>query len=111
MQEHEPDALRAVSPLRLTEPLTIRRADEISKALLEALDATDALTLALPDEGAVDLSFVQIVEAARIEAQRLGKTIALEAPAAGSLHKLLQDAGFLATPATSTFWLTSGASR
>lgn len=111
MQDHEPGAPSAVSQLRLSEPLTIRRADEISKTLLDALTDTDALALALPDEGAVDLSFVQIVKAARVEAQRLGKTIALEAPASGALLNVLQDPGFLAAPSTSTFWLTSGASR
>lgn len=111
MQEHDTPVIEAASTLRLSGPLTIRRADEIAETLLGAMDACEALMLDLPEDGAFDLSFVHIVEAARVHARAQGKAIALASPATGPLLQILNDAGFLSAPTTSTFWLESGASR
>jgi MFS superfamily sulfate permease-like transporter len=111
MQEHDTETAETVSTLRLSAPLTIRRADEIAEALLGAIEANEALALDLPEDGPFDLSFVQIVEAARVHARAQGKTITLASPAAGPLLQILDDAGFLSASTTSTFWLESGASQ
>jgi hypothetical protein len=111
MQELDTDAAGEVATLRLNAPLTIRRADEIADELLTAIEGNEALALDLPEEGPSDVSFVQIVEAARVHAKAQGKSIALKSPASGPLLQVLQDAGFLSAPTTSTFWLTNGASQ
>jgi anti-anti-sigma regulatory factor len=111
MQEHDTDAAGEAATLRLTAPLTIRRADEIAETLLGAIEQNKALLLDLPEEGPFDISFLQVIEAARIHAREQGKTLALTAPVEGMLLDLLDSTGFLASPTSSTFWTESGATQ
>lgn len=58
-----------------------------------------------------DLTFLQLVEAARCSAARAGTQIALRQPAAGAVLEILQRAGFLADPPDerTRFWLCMAA--
>lgn len=96
------------SLLSLASPLTIRRADAIGGALLAAMHDSTVVSLDLPEDGSFDLSFVQVVEAARIHARAQGKHLSLATPASGPLLALLEGTGFLSNPDSSSFWVHSG---
>lgn len=92
----------------LPPPLTIRHADALRDAILAAFETRSEVVLNVPADAAVDLSFVQLVESARIHAGRSGRSISLAAPAEGALLEVLQAAGFLKTHETTSFWLHRG---
>jgi STAS domain len=98
----------AGSRVDLPPPLTIRHAEALRGAILAALEAGDQVVLNVPSDAAVDLSFVQLVESARIYAGRKGCSISLATPAEGVLLDVLQAAGFLKTRETTSFWLHRG---
>jgi len=103
-----PTTDKSGSNIDLQPPLTIRHAGVLREAILAALDANSEVVLNVPADTAVDLSFVQLLEAARIYAERNGRSISLAAPAEGSLLEVLQAAGFLKTDKTTSFWLHRG---
>ncbi len=90
-------------------PLTIRQAHELKQLVLGALKDCSALTLRLPSGSAVDLSFVQLIEAARVYAVRAGIRLSLANPAEEELVHLLQSAGL--PPAAQTFWSSAEQTR
>ncbi|MCW2286065.1 STAS domain-containing protein [Rhodoblastus acidophilus] len=91
----------------LSEDLTIRNIQNVQRDLLERLAGQDSLELVVEDEAKVDLSFVQLLMAARPYAQSQGKTVRLARPAAGNLRRVLERAGALSrpTPDAARFWL------
>ena len=74
--------------------LTAALAQDCRVVVIDAADAAE-----------VDLSFVQLIEAARISAAQTGRELVLAAPAAGSLRSALERAGFLQPPDRRAFWL------
>lgn len=86
--------------------ITVRSAAVFRQHLLEALEADDQIELDVTDVSDVDLSFVQMLHAAREQARRSGKTVRLSAPAGDAIVALLDRAGFLAapTPDDLDFW-------
>jgi hypothetical protein len=111
MQEHDTVAGSPAAAVELAPPLTIRQARETADAISAALATNEAVSLVLPDVGPFDLAFVQVVEAARLEAAARGQRLSLAAPASGDLLQLLERAGFAAAPSTSTFWTGNGVLR
>lgn len=87
-------------------PLTIRQAHALKQLILDALKGCSTLTLRLPESSAADLSFVQLVESARIYAARNAIDLSLAGPADGELLELINSAGL--APAAQTFWLCQG---
>jgi hypothetical protein len=89
---------------------TIRSA-ELTYAQLSEMTARHAVVEI--DCGAAqdaDLSLVQLILAARMSAQRAGKTVVLARPASGALLDVLQRGGFLSAvtdkaTADQAFWL------
>lgn len=93
--------------VRLSGPLTIRRAGELRDALLAALGSHQSIILELQDDAEADISFVQLLLAARQSARAQGKQIALKQPSAGSLLAVLNGGGFIDAD-TAGFWTQGG---
>ncbi|NLR73171.1 STAS domain-containing protein [Novosphingobium sp. ERN07] len=89
------------------ESANIRAIEGIRTTLLEAFQLHDDLELDVSQVAEADLSFLQLIEAARKFAATEGKRIRLTAPATASLAALLDRAGILAgDPAgIDDFWL------
>lgn len=88
--------------------LTVRDIQQVHGLILKALTATDHINLAFPDDAPADLSFIQVVESARLYADLNGKTVTLARPASPQVRKVLERGGFLAGASAnrySSFWL------
>jgi hypothetical protein len=92
--------------LRCAGDLTIRTASATHEALCSEFQSRDEITLDLAQTGDVDLTFVQLVESARLTAIRQSKKLSLVATASGALLDVLERGGFVG-PGTSgsAFWL------
>jgi hypothetical protein len=75
--------------------------------IVEAMEGSSSLQLAIPADASVDLSFLQIVEAARLKSNEQGKSLSLLEPASGELRRALDRSGLLtaATISDRSFWL------
>jgi hypothetical protein len=75
--------------------------------LIEAMDGSTDIQLAIPTDAVADLSFLQIIEAARLRANEQGKSLSLLEPASGELRRALDRSGLMttATIADRSFWL------
>ncbi|MEO3387226.1 STAS domain-containing protein [Mesorhizobium sp. CAU 1741] len=93
--------------VRLSGPLTIRRAGEIRDTLLAALASHQSTTLELQDDAEADISFVQLLLAAQQSARAQGKQLALKQPSAGPLLAVLDSGGFIDAD-TAGFWTKRG---
>lgn len=93
--------------LALGECANLQGIDGIRTRLLEAFDAHGQIELDMSGVGDADLSFLQVIEAARKLAEREGKCLSLAAPASTQLRALLGRAGMLADDLSDTreFWL------
>ena len=80
--------------ISLPEVLSIRTASEVYAKIIDQFRDSNNIILSLPENAEADLSFLQLVEAARRQAKATGKTFTLSAPASGSLLKVLERAGF-----------------
>ncbi|MBX9455098.1 MAG: STAS domain-containing protein [Rhizobium sp.] len=92
--------------LQLEPILTIRHGSVLKDKLLAALSRSDAVELSIDKNSEADLSFVQLIEAARLQASRQGKALSLASPVEGSVLETLERAG-LTTAMTSqsrAFW-------
>ena len=95
------------APLTLPASLTIKNILAIQEMILEALNKNTTTILDIGEEAQVDLSFVQLVTAARKHAESRAGRVLLARPAAGDLYDVLKRGGFLdeMTPDTAHFWL------
>jgi anti-anti-sigma regulatory factor len=84
--------------------VTVRSAAQFSQHLLDVLEANQDVELNLLELAELDLSFVQIVYAARAQLAREDKTLRLTAPAAPHVAALLDRAGFATDPSDIEFW-------
>lgn len=75
--------------------------------IVEAVEEFSSIQLGIPANAAVDLSFLQLIEAARLKANEQGKALSLLEPASGELKRALDRSGLLtaATIADRSFWL------
>ena len=81
--------------LDFTGPQTVREAEQVAGRLREALSGGGEVLLDCGRIEEVDLTFIQLVIAARKSAERDGKTLTLQSPAQGPLLKALDLAGIL----------------
>lgn len=88
--------------LEVPTSVTVRTVADFRAALDVALGSDGELTLDIGNLTDADLSFVQLVEAAR----RTPRALRLAQPATGAVAALLDRAGFVADadPATIDFW-------
>jgi hypothetical protein len=95
------------SVVKLDTSLTVRDIIAVRTKLSQALSGTEPVVISVPPEASVDISFVQLVEAARTQAIAHGKTISMEAPATGKLRDVLERGGLLTDAKDSDiqFWL------
>ncbi|MDQ2078549.1 STAS domain-containing protein [Xanthobacteraceae bacterium Astr-EGSB] len=89
--------------------LTIREAEKIQSQLLQAVREQENIVVDCSAATDVDLSFVQLVLAARKSAAALGKKLSVIPPASSVLSDVLWRAGILPSasdppPAEQSFW-------
>ena len=84
--------------------LTVRTIAGIRPVLLQALRDQPAVRLDCSAAESVDLSFIQLLLAARRSAQQSGRSFSLAAPAAGALRAALEQGGFLPVGGADPFW-------
>jgi hypothetical protein len=96
--------------LTLPDALTIRTISSVRDDLLQALQEQDHVIVELPTDAQGDLSFLQLMESARIYAGTAGKRLALAAPVEGRLLDLLKRGGFAEDMSADDagFWLHQG---
>ena len=87
--------------------MNIRNISDIHQSILSSLSNNGATHLEIDPEAQVDLSFVQLLEAARTFAGQQGSSLQLAKPAEGTLLDVLQRGGFLddMSPDAAKFWL------
>jgi hypothetical protein len=94
----------------LPQNLTVRAISAVQQEMLEFLKKNASAKIDFPEDPQVDLSFIQLMEAARIYAGTAGKSIALARPAEGPVLDVLKRSGFLEGMAAEDlkFWLHEG---
>jgi hypothetical protein len=92
--------------VELPESLTVRSIADFATRLAEIMDSDAAVELDAGRLGEVDLSFVQLMLAARAHAAQRGGALRLASPAGPAIAALLERAGFLTDPdpADLDFW-------
>ncbi len=87
--------------------LSIRCIAEVATRLKGALSDSDSLVIRFGDVSDLDLTTVQLLEAARKSAHQRNGRLTLSEPAHGDLLTLLQRGGFIAPGDTNRreFWL------
>jgi anti-anti-sigma regulatory factor len=97
----------------LSGTLTLRNIEDVRGWLLDAIQTHQAITIDCAAVTEVDLSFLQLIIAARKSAASAGKSFSLAQPAAGAFLDTLGRAGLLATAGLpdvdGAFGLNSGA--
>ncbi|NJD57297.1 MAG: STAS domain-containing protein [Nitrospirae bacterium] len=81
--------------IRMGGQLTIENAAAIREALARALQQADRVVLAMDRDAVADLSFLQVLCAARRTAVRGDKTFDIESSAAHAVQAVMQEAGFI----------------
>ena len=96
--------------LRMPENLTVRAINSAREDMLKFIDTHEVATIELADDVQIDISFIQLIEAARIYADTAGKQIMLAQPASGALLETLRRSGFLEgmSDDDAQFWLHQG---
>lgn len=86
--------------------LKLQQVAYVSDLLADAIRKGGKVELSIPDDAQADLSFVQLVESARILAAEKGVGMTVASPVKGMLLDVLQRGGFLADGHPSAaFWL------
>jgi hypothetical protein len=95
------------APLTLPATLTIKTMVSVQELILDFLNNNSTAVLDIDEAAQVDLSFVQLVTAARKQAEAKAGRVLLARPASGDLYDVLKRGGFLdeMTPDAAHFWL------
>ena len=93
--------------LTLPTTLTIKTITSVQELISDFLNNNPAAILDIDEVAQVDLSFVQLVTAARKQAEDKAGRVLLARPASGDLYDVLKRGGFLdeMTPDAAHFWL------
>ncbi len=93
--------------------LTVRNGAEIRAALLDKIDRHPSVSIDCSAAAAVDLSFIQLLIAARNSAERAGTSVTLAPRPAGAMLDALTRGGFHLTQDaqtdSETFWFDGAA--
>lgn len=84
--------------------VTVRNSLDFAGELRAACDAHREVVLDLAELAEADLSFLQLVHAARVQLARAGGALRLAAPAPDPIARLLVRAGFSTEPDDVDFW-------
>jgi hypothetical protein len=103
----------SVEVVRLPTVLSIRDIKIAHAQIRGTLDAHDRVVLDVPPGASMDLSFLQLIESARLQAEITGKSLELAAPADEGVRAVLERAGFLPMkrPEDARFWFHEEMSR
>ena len=82
--------------INLPSKLNIKTIFDIRNIILDKLSMGKGLTIHVPDDSEVDLSFVQLIESARIYAKSSGVILSLAQAANARLRDVLDRSGFSA---------------
>jgi len=85
--------------------VTVRNVGDFAARMHQACAAGENVTLDCTALVEVDLSFLQVVHAARAALGAAGKTLSLAAPADAPVAVLVQRAGFAGDAASAQSWL------
>ncbi len=87
--------------------LNIRNISAVRDHILSKMQSNGNIIIEIPAAAEVDLSFVQLLEATRIQSKASGGSLALSAPATGSVLDVLRRGGFLdgMSREDAQFWL------
>ena len=96
MTDTEPNA----ACLLLDGPLTVRTIAAVRSRLMEFLASPGPIRVDATAADSIDLSFIQLLLAARHSAQAAGRQFQLASPASGALRIALDQGGFAPGP----FW-------
>ena len=93
--------------IKLGDQLTVRHVAAVQQDLLHLLQDCDAVAIEVPASAQVDISLIQLIEAARHYAQDKDKSLTLVNPADGELLAVLRRGGFLdaLSAENAQFWL------
>src|ERR1700761_5188508 len=89
----------------LTGDLSIRGVEDAHALLVDAFKHDGDMVVSIAPDAAVDLTFVQMMEAGRKTGVASGRAFRLAAPASGALLETLGRGGFLESPGDRDFWL------
>ncbi|MDX3927783.1 MAG: STAS domain-containing protein [Shinella sp.] len=81
--------------MKLPTMLNIRTVSEVRDTILLSLDNNQNIALEIEDDSQADLSFVQLIEAARVYSRSQGKSLALARPAPAGVMDVLRRGGFV----------------
>jgi len=93
--------------IRMHPNLCVSDAHASYSIISDSIRGSSSIQLAIPPDATVDLSFLQIIEAARLRANEQGKSLSLLEPASGELRRALDRSGLMTTATISdrSFWL------
>jgi hypothetical protein len=106
-----PAGKKNTESLRCSGELTIRTISTIHQSLCAEFQKHNAIVVDTANAGDVDLAFVQLIESARLAANRQSKKLSLAAPATGALLDVVKRGGFAGNESGSMFWLHSVGER
>lgn len=75
--------------------LSIRDITDVAQQISNSLGSHERVVLDVPPKASIDLSFLQLMDAARKQAEVSGKTFTLARPIDDSVKTVLERAGFL----------------
>ncbi|EPY00938.1 STAS domain-containing protein, partial [Magnetospirillum fulvum] len=78
--------------------LTLPRAEELRDSFLSALGQSRSVVIDVTEASEIDLSFIQLILAARTSVERRGGSLRLVSPADGVLASTLRAAGLTGGP-------------
>src|SRR5262245_15108464 len=84
-----------IESISLPSNLGIRNISSVFASITSELSSRQALTIDLPSDAEADLSFVQLIESARLSAKASGKSFCLSSPASGTILSVLRRGGFI----------------
>ena len=96
------------SGVELSGDLTIRGIKAAHDRLSSALRDNSAIEVRIADDATVDLTLVQLIEAARREKRDAGGDLTFATPAPQPLLDVLTRGGFLEAADSRRFWLGAG---
>lgn len=94
--------------VELSGDLTIRGARDARERVLSKMAEKTAVTISVSEESSVDLTLVQLIEAARRELRDAGGQLTFATPAPQPLLDVLTRGGFLEAAEGRQFWLGAG---
>ena len=94
-------------PVTLPDKLNIKNIINVYEMLHQNIKSGQSILISIPDGADADLSFIQLIESARIQAKSSGTHVLMSKPAEGSVLSVLKRGGFSETfsPEDKKFWL------